>query len=404
MLARSTVDLRRSELTRGYGADVKPRNAPTVLQAGELRIRRLESVRALAALAVLESHAWGWHNGYGPTTTDSFFHRFLTAGDFGVNVFFTLTGFLLFSAFAREITDEGQRVDLRRYFQNRALRILPLYYFVVLVCLPIAGRAGLWQQWLTFFGFAENYSRATFLQVDPPMWSLAVEVQFYVLLPVLTWMFLTSFGRRPRILAAILLAAGVMSAVLSFVYVPWGSTTAPLFLQRSMFINFNFFAAGMLLALGSLMATGNLAERRFVGSSNLWFTLSIPIFALGIADFRLIPVTALATMLLVGGAGMSLRPGVVTSVLDTRVLAGLGVISYSLYLWHHPIVKEFAGLRPFQSFPVLLLASLAVCIPLAFASYTIVEAPFLRLRRRWARRSPVPDGPSAASQPQPASA
>jgi peptidoglycan/LPS O-acetylase OafA/YrhL len=236
------------------------------------------------------------------------------------------------------------------------------------------------------------------------MWSLAVEVQFYVLLPVLTWMFLTSFGRRPRILAAILLAAGVMSAVLSFVYVPWGSTTAPLFLQRSMFINFNFFAAGMLLALGSLMATGNLAERRFVGSSNLWFTLSIPIFALGIADFRLIPVTALATMLLVGGAGMSLRPGVVTSVLDTRVLAGLGVISYSLYLWHHPIVKEFAGLRPFQSFPVLLLASLAVCIPLAFASYTIVEAPFLRLRRRWARRSPVPDGPSAASEPQPASA
>lgn len=372
-------------------------------QAGEVRVRRLESIRALAALAVLESHAWGWHTGYGPRTTNTFFHRVLISGDFGVNVFFTLTGFLLFSAFAREITSEEQKVDLRHYFQNRALRILPLYYFVVLIYLPVAGRAGLWEQWLTFLGFGENYSRATFLQVDPPMWSLAVEVQFYVLLPVLTWVFLKTFGRRPRILAAILLTAAILSAILSFVY--GRSTTAPLFLQRSMLINFNFFAAGMLLALVALTVKGDLAERRIIGSSNMWFALSIPIFAVGIADFRLIPLTALATMLLVGGAGLSLRPGFVTSLLDTRVLASLGVISYSLYLWHYPIVKEFAGLEPFQSFPVLLLASLAVCIPIAFATYVLIEAPFLRLRRRWARRDLVRDRASdPVSAPQPARA
>jgi peptidoglycan/LPS O-acetylase OafA/YrhL len=377
-------------------------SAPTVRQAGELRVRRLESVRALAALAVLESHAWGWHNGYQARAGDTFFHRIFVAGDFGVNVFFTLTGFLLFSAFAREITEEGQKVDLRRYFQNRALRILPLYYAVVLVYLPIAGRAGLWGQWLTFLGFGENYSRATFLQVDPPMWSLAVEVQFYLLLPLLTWGFLKVFGRRYKVLAALLLAAGIVSAILSTQYAH--SPTAPLFLQRSMFINFNFFAAGMLLALGALTFKGDLAERRIVGRSTLWFALSIPIFAVGIGYPQLIPLTALATMLVVGGAGLRLRPGMVTSVLDTRVLASLGVISYSLYLWHYPIVKEFAGLGPFRHFAVLLLASLAVCIPIAFASYMLIEAPFLRLRRRWARRGSVPDRPSPAVGPQPVQA
>jgi peptidoglycan/LPS O-acetylase OafA/YrhL len=109
-------------------------------------------------------------------------------------------------------------------------------------------------------------------------------------------------------------------------------------------------------------------------------------------------------MLVVGGAGLRLRPGMVTSVLDTRVLASLGVISYSLYLWHYPIVKEFAGLGPFRHFAVLLLASLAVCIPIAFASYVLIEAPFLRLRRRWARRGSVPDRPSPAVGSQPVQA
>jgi len=373
----------------GYGAAVQTGSAPTVEQAGEFRIRRLESIRALAALAVLESHAWGWHNGYSARATSGFFHRFLASGDFGVNVFFTLTGFLLFSAFAREITEQGQKVNLRRYFQNRALRILPLYYFVVLVYVPIAGREGHWKQWLAFFGFVENYSRATFLQVDPPMWSLVVEVQFYILLPVLTWAFLWVFGRRPRVLAALLVAAGVSSAVLWVIY--GSSTTAPLILQRSMLINFNFFAAGMLLALAALTVRGDMTGRRLVGSSDMWLALSVPIFVLGIAYRPLIPLTALATMLLVGGAGLSLRPGFGTSLLDTRVLASLGVISYSLYLWHYPIVKKFATLGPFQSFPVLLVASLAVCIPLAFASYALIEAPFLRLRRRWSRKGSVPD-------------
>ena len=106
-----------------------------------------------------------------------------------------------------------------------------------------------------------------------------------------------------------------------------------------------------------------------------------------------------AAFLVVAGCVLRLRPGVATRVLEWRPLATLGVASYSLYLWHVPLITAVGGnpvdFRPtgpvFEGHPHRLLylgvLSLAVCSAAALASYALIESPFLRLRRRWAART-----------------
>lgn len=358
----------------------------TIVQAGEVRLARLESLRAVAALAVLESHVWGWHNAYGPATFASFPAKVLISGDFGVNLFFTLTGFLLFTPFARAMLDPGGRLDLRRYARNRAVRILPLYYVVVATLLVVQHHGGSWDQWWRFTTFSENFLHRTFGTVNGSMWSLVVEVHFYLLLPALAWLLTRVCRARVRRIAALVLALGLGSALLSSAsFVPHDSVL----LSRSILVDFHFFAAGMLLALVALRwrDTPPPVITRFAARSDLWFVAAIPIFLIGVWSPPLLWVTAIATGLTVAGAALPLRPGVVTRLLETRPLAGLGVRSYSLYLWHLPIVlalRRAPGLDGYL--PLLAAATLASCVA-AWLSYRLVEEPFLRLRGRWETRA-----------------
>jgi peptidoglycan/LPS O-acetylase OafA/YrhL len=144
-----------------------------VEQAGEPRSARIESLRALAALAVLEVHVWlASHTLGGPLSVAD---RLAVGGVFGVNLFFVLTGYLLYLPFAQA----AGSVDLRRYALNRALRVLPLYYVVLAVLLVLQHGGGTLGQWARFATFTQNFSQATVNTVDAPMWSLAVELEFY---------------------------------------------------------------------------------------------------------------------------------------------------------------------------------------------------------------------------------
>jgi peptidoglycan/LPS O-acetylase OafA/YrhL len=330
-------------------------------------------------LAVLETHAWGWHNDYGPATLATNLGKILTAGDFGVNVFFTLTGFLLATPFLKALLG-GHAISLGRYFRNRALRILPLYY-VVLVVFLLAGGGGTLAQWVTFGTFSENLFAWSFLTVDPPMWSLVLEVQFYVLLPIGAMLIgLAPRHRRALVVAVSIALLGALSAWLS--WTPrFPSGTVPY--ARSLLVNFHFFAAGILLAVAGFQMDVRRWATRPWGSSDLWFVVAAGLFLVGALDPTLLPVTAIATGLTVGAAALPLRPGVVTRCLDWPKLGALGLASYSLYLWHYPIVKWLAG--RIESFPVLLVVSAVSCCLIAVVSYRLIEAPFLRLRRRWER-------------------
>jgi peptidoglycan/LPS O-acetylase OafA/YrhL len=97
-----------------------------------------------------------------------------------------------------------------------------------------------------------------------------------------------------------------------------------------------------------------------------------------------------ASFLLLAAVTLPVRGGTVLRALDLRPLVILGVASYSLYLWHDPIVISIGDHLALGPVAVVLV-SVVLCVGIALASYALVERPFLRLRRRW--------GPTAASGP-----
>jgi peptidoglycan/LPS O-acetylase OafA/YrhL len=103
------------------------------------------------------------------------------------------------------------------------------------------------------------------------------------------------------------------------------------------------------------------------------------------------PLTAIAAFLTLGAVVLPLRTGRVVRALDLRPLALIGIASYSLYLWHVPIIDRLLHYFPAvgHSSARLLVLALPLALAAAFASYVLVERQALRLRRPWAR-APAP--------------
>lgn len=357
-----------------------PVAAPDVVQAGEVRLARIESLRALAALAVVLGHVWLVANLDQPARLiDTYPRRVLYGGGFGVFVFFGLSGYLLFWPFVRRHFGGGPPIDLRRYARNRALRILPLYWFAVLFLLVVQNGGGsltlLWRHLL----FVQSMWRDSLTAVDGVLWSVAVEIQFYALLPLLA-VGLARLTRGSRAGAALVLGAAAVAAVL--LRQALASRNGDLW-GYQLPTTFQFFVGGMLVAL--LRQAWEERRPRWLdgplGSSTLWIVASLPIWALVLDRFAWQSLLAVASFLLVGAVALPLRPGGLVRALDWRPLALLGVASYSLYVWHVPLIDAL----DVSGFARLALVAFPLSIAAAAASYRLVEWPGLRLRRQWAR-------------------
>ncbi|HKP90197.1 MAG TPA: acyltransferase [Thermoleophilaceae bacterium] len=361
-----------------------------ISQSGELRSARLESIRAVAALAVLFGHA-----SYAlPLSTPEGLRTGMAGGLLGVDLFFVLTGYLLFWPFLRAATS-GDRVDLGRYALNRAVRVLPLYYFVVVVLLVVQHGGGTFEQWWRFGLFAENFSDTTLEKVDAPMWSLVVEIHFYALLPLLG-LLLARTARRGLAFGVGLVAILGIASLVSWQALVVGDPEPQDQWKFSLPGRFWLFSAGMFVAFARLA----WAERRpaflrgWGASPAVWWIAAVGLWAVAAWHPQLEALTAPAGFLLVGSCvllGAASDP--VTRTLDWRPLALIGVASYSLYLWHVPVLAAFMNesLTDFSlptrgTNPALVAtAGIGVSIAIAAASYALIESPFLRLRRRWAR-------------------
>lgn len=380
-------------------------NNPTLAQAGELRSARVESLRALAALAVLEGHVFGLTSGFGAAPRLGYLHRVLLGGGYGVCLFFALSGFLLYRGFARQAFAHAGVIDIRRYFVNRALRILPLYYSVVVVMMLVSGHAGSPVLWLRFIFFGQSYFPDSLYIVDGVAWSLAVELHFYLLLPLAAWLLTRASGGRLGLAATWLTLAGAVLFAIRFLAL--SEHLAPSIWQYNTLTNLVFFVPGMLLALVAIRVERQRPRwlRGPLESSAAWLVAAASLWLLVWYDYAFEPTILAAAFVTVAAAVLPLRPSVGTRVLEWRALSLVGVASYSLYLWHWPIVQALVLVSwlPHSYLPQLAVA-LPLCVGVAAVSYALVEAPFLRLRRRWSDVSPAPPGRRAVPTATPAAA
>lgn len=341
--------------------------------------REIDGLRAVAVLPVILFHAG--------------FQTF-RGGFVGVDVFFVISGYLITSIILSEKAAGTFR--LANFYERRARRILPALFLVMAACLPFAW---LWLLpadtksfttslaavvlFLSNFYFKNQsgyFDTAAELKPMLHTWSLAVEEQYYLFFPLflaVVW----RFGRQ-----FILAALGVV-AVLSLALAQWASHASPAAaffllpmrgweLLIGAFLAFHFAHAQRRECSRATSELGALAGMLLLAYAVFAFDSRTPFPSV----YTLVPT--LGTALIILFATPRTRVG---AVLGSKVLVGVGLASYSAYLWHQPLLA-FARHRMMDEPDQLLLGLLAVAsLVLAYFSWKYVEAPF-RDRSRFDRR------------------
>jgi peptidoglycan/LPS O-acetylase OafA/YrhL len=352
--------------------------APAWLSRG--RIPGLDALRAVSIVLVLAAHVL-FAARYG---TDMHVRaRVLSFGFLGVDFFFVISGFLITLLLLRE-QDRTGNISLRGFYRRRALRILPAY-LVFLGAMYIATRIG-WEQirtgdWIAALTYTMNWRGTTW--VSPAwavghVWSLSVEEQFYLLWPPLV-MFLSPRALKRVLIGCILVAPIFRVAARIFLpnYEAFGRMSFPARVEP--------IAAGCLLAMLAVDPAGRALLNRWCrGLGSVLLALFLVIAASILASrskifalFGRSTVCAILIPIIVWGCANA-RHSLVRRALAWKPIVGLGILSYSIYLWQQPFLDGEHHESIVCRFPV----SIALVFVAAFASYFLIERPFLMIKDR----------------------
>ena len=331
----------------------------------------IEGSRALAVGLVIASHAR---------------LPFLRGGFVGVDIFFVLSGYLITSLLMREISSSGT-VNFTRFYARRARRLLPAAITMILVVCgaeaiimnPLAQFTTLKAALATVLYSSNLYFAHLQLQyffqpsaTNPLLhtWSLAVEEQFYLIWPVLL-LFLARAIKSARGRSIALAAISLASFALCVWLTERNSILAFFETQARVW---EFGAGGLLVFIPERWLT----ERRRLWS---WFggigLITLIVGAELIHDsmypgyVAAIPVLG-TLLLLLAGVGAPESPAL--RLLSTRPAQATGRLSYSLYLWHWPVLVIGQQLIPNASVPIRLGLIAGACL-IAAATYGAIEAP-----------------------------
>jgi len=370
------------------------------------RVAALTGLRGLAASTVVLYHVWL----YGAPGAAKFpagpLWTPLTSLEAGVTFFFVLSGFLLYRPYARALVTQGAWPDLRKFAIARFLRIVPVYWIVLLVVVALTERELFGRPWrllanLTFLEFwfpsflPHDFATSNGSIAIVPSWSLVVEAAFYVSLPVLglaaVW-FVRRSGRNvvaafvPPVLLALVGAVSVV--VESRLHGDWLQVW-----QSNFPFHAGWFACGMA---GTTLWVLWEAERFSLPRGWEWLVgaTAIAIFVLALKASGtgvLSPVDtqwpnavafALALLLVV----LSADARWVRLTLARPLFVGIGLASYSIFLVHDPIIRAFRDTGAVSDdttgFVVTLAAVGAATAAATFVSYQLLEKPCFALRRR----------------------
>lgn len=338
----------------------------------------IDGLRAVAVLPVILFHAG--------------FETF-SGGFVGVDVFFVISGFLITGIIRAEMTEN--RFSIVSFYERRARRLLPALCVVMICCIPFAwlwmlprefesfGNA-LWS--VSLFGSNFLFWRTTgyfggAAELNPLLhtWSLAVEEQFYLFFPLLLiavrWM-------RANLLLLMLIALSILSLVLAEVLLASGHGSAAFYLLPT-----RAWELGVGAIAAILYQSGRVLPRSF--SDVLAATgLGLIFVAIFVFDsntpfpgiYAVVPVFGTAAVLM-----FARRGSVTAGLLSIRPMVWIGLISYSAYLWHQPVLA-FARLRSETLPDWALLACVIFSLVLGALSWRYVEQPFRRrdmITRKW---------------------
>ncbi|MBD0323366.1 MAG: acyltransferase [Aldersonia sp.] len=355
----------------------------------------LEGMRGFAALGVLLTHVAFQTGAAGTPVLGRIWSRF----DLAVAVFFALSGFLLWRPHASAAWGHSAAPSTSRYLRHRAARILPAYWVavcVVLLFLPQAG--GSVPVWLANLGLVQVFVPLTLTDGLTQMWSLSVEMAFYLLLPVLAFALVRLRGERARLRVPALVALTVASLAWGFAPIP---TPDGIHADNWLPGYFPWFAAGMLLA--ELTVTAAPRMRRLANRRVLMGTVALGAFLLSATELagpeglvRGQPWQYAVKIALGAVLGFALLSPLVLGggthrILEHPACLALGRWSYGIFIWHLAvlsIVFPILGIAPFNgSFGVVLVATVVLTLPVAAASYALVEEPVRRAVKNRERRN-----------------
>ena len=406
-------------------------------------IDALDGVRAIACLSVVMLHInlittrdiplWD------PQSIPSLLSALAFAGDTGVTLFFILSGFLLFLPYAKSLLfDDAAWPSTRRFYLRRALRILPAYYISLLLMViffnPAYFQTDHWRQWFFFLTMFMDSSVTTYKQLNGPFWTLAVEWQFYLLLPWLAlgigWLVrrvgslrgrmlmlvaclsvLAAWGIATRSLgvyltaypnASVILPPSIMRYVLPFIYGPTTSGLHGKFLED--------FAVGMLVSCLYILAQKLPEDHRFHSIMRIsapWLLMLAFVWLVLMAMWKLNssqphtwdlfdPLNS--SYSIVGEFCFALGYGCfVTAVLfgkdwlkwpfEWKPLRWIGILSYDVYMWHLLLLESLTShvivnlpAMPGQVFySFYWLGLFIIVLPFAFLLFALIDKPGMRL-------------------------
>jgi len=337
----------------------------------------IDGLRAIAVGAVILYHAKITILG----------HQLFKGGFIGVDIFFVISGYLITSIILKELVTTGS-FSFKHFYERRVRRILPALLFVMLVSLPFAWTYLIPSTFVDFsksiiysLGFSSNFyfwysgqlygDQSALYKPFLHTWSLSVEEQFYIFFPVFL---LIAFKFFKKYLGYILIFGFITSLGLA----DWGS-------KNYSSATFYFLHSRMWeLLAGSILAyyEVNLGHRSKHGIlSSIFPSIGLILIGYSILFFNnkmfhpsfytLSPIIGVCLIL-----WFSNKDEIVTKFLSTKLLVGIGLISYSLYLWHYPI---FASSRIYNitegDISKKLLLGLIILF-LSIFSYFYIERPF----------------------------
>ena len=354
------------------------------------RYPSLNGLRAISILLVIMSHLSLATHRHSVMAVKRFI-PVLFDGSLGVNIFFVISGFLITSLMLNEEKKTGT-ISLKGFYTRRILRIFPAYYFLLLAyfilqLLDIIHLSKM--NWLVSFTYTKSFFAMHFSYTDH-FWSLSVEEFFYLFWPMV---FLIGGKARKKVVWLIFFIVPIIRLYVLFHPISWIG-------YLSLYERIDAIATGCLVVLYK----DKIIKLPPPYTYNRYFTMAFGASVIGLVFLRYLPLLnvikphfrlsafianessygtianiAVAVVLLYS---VFVAKGIWFKLLNSKILNYIGILSYSIYLWH---VIFILGLNKNEYWVARFPQNLFFVFAAALFSHYVIEKPFLKLKERFKR-------------------